>query len=393
MKNKYLLSLVTLFVIPLMGCDKTKVVDLRPKVIKDYLSLSKESDICEYLSFNSTGNANKQNYIINLIDEINYFDGPFMTYFSTDKDFENDVQSYKSNAALFEGECALTPGKTYYCKMENAAGEIVYQDYFKTKDTPGAPIYAGQGVSNVRDMGGWKTKSGKKVKYGMVYRGGKINIVNNGKEASEETKQILTNHLHIKTEIDLRWETDTGGQEGCAWEGGNYVKSSLYQYTFFIPNNQLIGQRVREYYPQSKKTLKQTFEVLSDESNYPIYVHCNAGADRTGTFAYLLNGLLGVSYKDLTKDFELTSFSTSGRRWKSDIEFDYDGSYTYRYTKNGIMQNNNDNYVAWDLMHQYMQTCYGNGSNNEQKAIERFLTTEVGIAKEQIEQIKSLLLY
>ena len=29
---------------------------------------------------------------------------------------------------------------------------------------------------------------------------------------------------------------------------------------------------------------------------------------RTGTLAYLISGLLGVSYRNLTKDFELTSF-------------------------------------------------------------------------------------
>ena len=44
-----------------------------------------------------------------------------------------------------------------------------------------------------------------------------------------------------------------------------------------------------------------------------ILFHCNKGADRTGTFAFLLEGLLGVSESDLAKDYELTSFVYSGR--------------------------------------------------------------------------------
>jgi protein tyrosine/serine phosphatase len=48
--------------------------------------------------------------------------------------------------------------------------------------------------------------------------------------------------------------------------------------------------------------------VLADESNYPIFFHCAIGTDRTGTLAYLINGLLGVPEEDLYYDYCFSNF-------------------------------------------------------------------------------------
>ena len=40
----------------------------------------------------------------------------------------------------------------------------------------------------------------------------------------------------------------------------------------------------------------------------PVYFHCKTGADRTGTLAFLIESLLGVTETDKSIDFELTSF-------------------------------------------------------------------------------------
>lgn len=57
----------------------------------------------------------------------------------------------------------------------------------------------------------------------------------------------------------------------------------------------------------------------------PVYFHCTAGADRTGTLACVLEGLLGMSQSDIDKDYELTTFysgsgsdATARRRNESD---------------------------------------------------------------------------
>ena len=50
----------------------------------------------------------------------------------------------------------------------------------------------------------------------------------------------------------------------------------------------------------------------------PVYFHCTAGADRTGTLACVLEGILGMSQSDIDKDYELTCFY-SGTGTDSDV--------------------------------------------------------------------------
>ena len=46
--------------------------------------------------------------------------------------------------------------------------------------------------------------------------------------------------------------------------------------------------------------------MFLDEANYPIVFHCIAGADRTGSLACVLNGLLGVDADLLHRDWQYT---------------------------------------------------------------------------------------
>ena len=47
-------------------------------------------------------------------------------------------------------------------------------------------------------------------------------------------------------------------------------------------------------------------------------MHCAGGHDRTGTLAFLLNGLLGVEEDDLCRDWEASVFSDAGMKFSSD---------------------------------------------------------------------------
>ncbi|MBR5388667.1 MAG: tyrosine-protein phosphatase, partial [Clostridia bacterium] len=119
--------------------------------------------------------------------------------------------------------------------------------------------------------------------------------------------------------------------------------------------------------------LKRIFYYLTDEKNYPIYVHCNAGADRTGTVAFLINGLLGVSFEDLTRDFELTS--TYSARWRSAGEDAFEG--TGVNASGTYLPGGTGNYVSFGELYDAMMEFSEDGTLKN--GIENFLIEKVEI--------------
>ncbi len=233
-----------------------------------------------------------------------------------------------------------------------------------------------EGSRNVRDIGGWKTESGKTVRYGMLYRGACIDGYN-GIALTSFGKKQFREMLGIKTQIDLRGKDD--GNEGAQANsdfGGKYVKATFNQYDYIFTDS------------HSREALGKIFDVLSDEANYPIYFHCNAGSDRTGTLAFIINGLLGVSHEDLTRDFELTGFSI-GKRLRSELKTDNSGA---SWNPSGVMQAGGGNYIAWGPLYNTMMTNYGTGDGKLSSAIENFLKTECGVTQAEIDAVCRLML-
>lgn len=152
-----------------------------------------------------------------------------------------------------------------------------------------------KGVYNTRDAGGYATEDGKRTKQGLLFRGGELPAT-----LHDESKVLLGEILGIKTEIDLR----------------GYVEESGYRTESPIPNASLKYIVTDGYMGAYRLTenFRQVFSLMSNQANYPMYVHCTGGADRTGTVIFLVNALLGVSEHLLIQDYEFTSFSKYGER-------------------------------------------------------------------------------
>lgn len=154
-------------------------------------------------------------------------------------------------------------------------------------------------VANLRDCGGYAAGD-TFVKQGLVYRGSTLTSTADfpSVELTDEGRRVLLEDLGIRTEIDLR-----GEQEAKA-----PIPPLPIDRVFCTVNGYL------EYLEQYREGYRRCFALLADERRYPIYFHCTGGADRTGTVAFLLGALLGVSEEELVKDYEFTSFSSYGIR-------------------------------------------------------------------------------
>ncbi len=53
----------------------------------------------------------------------------------------------------------------------------------------------------------------------------------------------------------------------------------------------------------SEPSVRKVFEVLGDETSYPVLFHCTYGRDRSGVVSALVLGVLGVSREDILRDY------------------------------------------------------------------------------------------
>lgn len=199
----------------------------------------------------------------------------------------------------------------YYWRVKSDAGVSKTGTFSVSGDKP-RNIYV-DGVTNVRDIGGYSTLFGKKIKQGLIYRGGRLNksdVNDDGyatppkefvPEITEAGKSTFKDVLKIKTEIDLRLLNRNGYPDGMPLkstvEGVDYESIPMNGNALIVNNGEVI---------------KQFMEFLADESRYPIYFHCNIGTDRTGMLSYLLEGLCGVDEKDMLKDYLFSNYGNIG---------------------------------------------------------------------------------
>ena len=149
---------------------------------------------------------------------------------------------------------------------------------------------------NMRDLGGWACDGGT-VKYGKIIRGGAV---------TPEDREVLVNQLGIRTDVELRStlnvQSDFGGVIPTSSELGEDINYHIYDnYAWYgFTRTELCRQIISDIFESVK-------------NGDPVYMHCHAGADRTGTIAFILEAILGISQSDIDMDFELTSFYVGGK--------------------------------------------------------------------------------
>ena len=186
----------------------------------------------------------------------------------------------------------LVPGKEYKWTVSSvSAGKVVAEGSFKTKGLLHQVYFEPRG-RNGRDLGGWKGLGGKTVAYRKLFRGGAIHGSRTNSAGKEEMRA-----QGIKAEVDLREAEDVPSKSPL----GDDI-------AFFAPGfDSGYNTMIRDNKPKVKETF--CFVVKCLRENKPVYFHCAAGRDRTGTLAVLLEGALGVGESDMAKDYELTYFS------------------------------------------------------------------------------------
>jgi protein-tyrosine phosphatase len=174
--------------------------------------------------------------------------------------------------------------------------------------TPSTHVIALQGQSNFRDLGGYTTADGRRVKPGLIFRSGELSNL-----TPQDYRSLST--LGLRTIYDLR----TDGERATAqtmWAAGpvqTFVSpkrgSPLAGLTGRLTPAQarsaILGfyrQMPMAYAPEFKGIFQ---ELLGDQA--PLLFHCTAGKDRSGLAAALILTALGVPRAEVLSDYELTN--------------------------------------------------------------------------------------
>ena len=196
-------------------------------------------------------------------------------------------------------------GRNYYKVNAIVDGDVVDSSGVHTltvDSTYPRNLYVGERMTNCRDAGGRVTESGAVIKQGLLYRTCG-NGYDYGSKITDEGKMIMTDQLKVKSEIVLH-------NDGS--------------FNFNLPNTKVFntymdyknGTPSKHHFSRNTENVKNVFEILANESNYPVYYHCRIGTDRTGLIAILTNGVLGVSLNDIYQDYLFSNFGKIGNKRK-----------------------------------------------------------------------------
>jgi protein-tyrosine phosphatase len=247
----------------------------------------------------------------------------------------SDAQTYATFANSVQLP-DLFASKTYYYRVTaRSAAQTVRSRTFSFKTAALPRTITVPGVSNTRDIGGYFTLDGKyQVKQGIFYRGGAINA------AGVDT---LLNTYGIKTDLDVRGDGSSTTVGSPLGEGVNYVECTGPYY--------LGDVGINSSNPTYRSALLREIQTCAVKENYPIYLHCSLGRDRTGTLAFLINALLGVGERDLFMDYEVSFFSEAGTRDHQTpvhmVGEAFRGMYNYiaAYSVGGTIQENTEKFM------------------------------------------------
>ncbi len=188
----------------------------------------------------------------------------------------------------------LKTGTTYYYRA--VVGEEIFTGSFVTAE--GTRYLNIPGVYNTRDIGGYTTESGKKIKQGMIIRGTEMDgLIEASYYLSQKDVDSVRRQFGFVSDIDLR-EAWTSPDADYTSPLGADVKHKFYE----------VPSYVNVFANSYKPAMNALFTDLAKEENYPVYLHCTYGADRTGTVVFLLQGLLGMSEEDMVREFQTTGF-------------------------------------------------------------------------------------
>ena len=285
--------------------------------------------------------------------------------------FEKEVEIREGKAVVSSSE-KRNVRKYYYLLFNNTYSAIVANRVVRLDS-----------VLNLRDLGGYKTNYGKAVKWGKLFRSGRLSITEKGKERFSS--------LHVETVIDFRTEKECLAHPdrrinadvisipisaGCVKDlFPGLKKGEIKRGDVFI----FLQDQYREMAANCHRQFTKMFDILADSLSYPVLIHCTAGKDRVGFASALILSALDIPEDQILEDYSLT-YSVPDIRTE--------GRFAYELPPEGQEAVT----VLLSPNEQFLKTAF-NDIKKEYGSMDNYLEKALGLDRAKRDRLKHLLLY
>ena len=206
-------------------------------------------------------------------------------------------------AAMPGAELVLPAGERYYFHLEPASGESV---------TAAQRDVQLQGGTNFRDLGGYRTADGRRVRWGRLYRSGHSSAL------TDPDRQQLE-ALDIRLCCDFRRDEEramepNGLPASITIAGLSLTPGSAISFYQRIASGDARPQDMvdfmvainRDFVNNNTEPFRRMFEHLLAHEEGAFMINCAAGKDRTGFGAAMILSALGVDEDTVVEDYALS---------------------------------------------------------------------------------------
>ena len=238
-------------------------------------------------------------------------------------------------------------------------------------------------IMNLRDLGGYKTNYKKAVKWGKLFRSGRLNI-------TEEYMERF-NSLRIRTVIDFRTDRERLERPDKKINADYiHIPTPPCCFTSVFPELKkgefkrgdafiFMQDQYREMAGNCHRQFAEMFDVLTDSLKYPVLILCTGGKDRVGFASTLILSALGISEDQIMDDYSLTYSIPNVRS---------EGHFAYELSSEGQEAVT----VLLSTNEQFLRTAF-NDIKKEYGSIDNYLEKALGLDGNKRKRLQQLLLY
>ena len=169
-----------------------------------------------------------------------------------------------------------------------------------------------EGSRNLRDLGGYQTRDGRRLKWGQLYRSGSLTHL-----TEEGRRRVI--QLRIRAVCDLRTGSERA-HEPAPWEAGDLQCYAWDYDKRHVSLRALVegpGFSAAQAHAAMLKLYRNipihfsqpyaaVFDLLAN-CRLPLLFNCSAGKDRTGVLAALILSTAGVPHEQVMADYAMTN--------------------------------------------------------------------------------------